>query len=76
MTTSSTDMLCDRTPTRLPRPHLAEHEKRSGQRDENWPDWYAEYIVREQAGKELPDMSSGYDFRVKSARSRRLRGTA
>ena len=30
-----------------------EHEKRSGQRDENWPDWYAEYIVREQAGKEL-----------------------
>jgi catechol 2,3-dioxygenase-like lactoylglutathione lyase family enzyme len=32
-----------------------EHEKRSGgQRDENWPDWYAEYIVRERAGKELP----------------------
>jgi catechol 2,3-dioxygenase-like lactoylglutathione lyase family enzyme len=31
-----------------------EHEKRTGQRDEDWPDWYAEYIVREQAGKELP----------------------
>jgi catechol 2,3-dioxygenase-like lactoylglutathione lyase family enzyme len=31
-----------------------EHEKRIGQRDENWPDWYAEYIVREQSGKELP----------------------
>jgi hypothetical protein len=31
-----------------------EHEKRIGKRDENWPDWYAEYIVREQAGKELP----------------------
>ena len=32
-----------------------EHEKRTGgQHDENWPDWYAEYIVREQAGKELP----------------------
>ena len=32
-----------------------EHEKRNGgQHDENWPDWYAEYIVREQAGKELP----------------------
>jgi len=32
-----------------------EHEKRTGgQRDENWPDWYAEYMVREQAGKELP----------------------
>jgi catechol 2,3-dioxygenase-like lactoylglutathione lyase family enzyme len=32
-----------------------EHEKRSGgQRDENWPDWYAEYMVNEQSGKELP----------------------
>ena len=40
-----------------------EHEKRTGQRDANWPDWYAEYIVREQAGKQLP-MSSGYDVIV------------
>jgi catechol 2,3-dioxygenase-like lactoylglutathione lyase family enzyme len=32
-----------------------EHEKRTGGRhDENWPDWYAEYMVAEQAGKELP----------------------
>ena len=31
-----------------------EHEKRTGQRDADWPNWYAEYIVREQAGKELP----------------------
>jgi catechol 2,3-dioxygenase-like lactoylglutathione lyase family enzyme len=31
-----------------------EHEKRTGQRDANWPEWYAEYMVREQAGKELP----------------------
>ncbi|HEY6129819.1 MAG TPA: VOC family protein [Candidatus Acidoferrum sp.] len=32
-----------------------EHEKRTGgQRDENWPDWYAEYMVREQTGAELP----------------------
>lgn len=32
-----------------------EHEKRTGgQRDENWPDWYAEYMVAEQAGKPLP----------------------
>jgi catechol 2,3-dioxygenase-like lactoylglutathione lyase family enzyme len=31
-----------------------EHEKRTGQRDENWPDWYAEYIVEEQAGAKLP----------------------
>ncbi|TXR50736.1 VOC family protein [Phyllobacterium endophyticum] len=32
-----------------------EHEKRAGgQHDENWPDWYAEYIVREHSGEELP----------------------
>jgi catechol 2,3-dioxygenase-like lactoylglutathione lyase family enzyme len=31
-----------------------EHEKRTGQRDENWPDWYAAFIVAEQAGKPLP----------------------
>jgi catechol 2,3-dioxygenase-like lactoylglutathione lyase family enzyme len=32
-----------------------EHEKRmGGQRDENWPDWYAEFMVNEQSGKELP----------------------
>jgi catechol 2,3-dioxygenase-like lactoylglutathione lyase family enzyme len=31
-----------------------EHEKRTGQHDANWPDWYAEYMVREQAGEELP----------------------
>ena len=32
-----------------------EHEKRTGgQRDENWPDWYAQYMVAEQAGKPLP----------------------
>jgi catechol 2,3-dioxygenase-like lactoylglutathione lyase family enzyme len=31
-----------------------EHEKRTGQRDANWPDWYARYMVAEQAGGELP----------------------
>ncbi len=31
-----------------------EHEKRIGKPDANWSDWYADYIVREQAGKELP----------------------
>ena len=32
-----------------------EHEKRTGgQHDENWPDWYAQYMVREQSGEELP----------------------
>ncbi|MBR0786650.1 VOC family protein [Bradyrhizobium iriomotense] len=32
-----------------------EHEKRNGgQHDANWPDWYADYIAREQAGQPLP----------------------
>ena len=31
-----------------------EHEKRIGQADENWPDWYAAYMVAAQAGTELP----------------------
>ena len=31
-----------------------EHEKRIGQADPNWPDWYAEYMVAEQAGTQLP----------------------
>jgi hypothetical protein len=33
-----------------------EHEKRhGGERDENWPDWYAEYLVSEQAGTDPPE---------------------
>jgi catechol 2,3-dioxygenase-like lactoylglutathione lyase family enzyme len=31
-----------------------EHEKRTGQRDADWSDWYAAYMVAEQAGKALP----------------------
>jgi catechol 2,3-dioxygenase-like lactoylglutathione lyase family enzyme len=31
-----------------------EHEKRTGQRDVNWPEWYAAYMVAEQSGEELP----------------------
>ncbi|MEU4714997.1 VOC family protein [Micromonospora purpureochromogenes] len=31
-----------------------EYEKRTGQVDPNWPDWYAEYMVSEQSGAELP----------------------
>ncbi|MEU7586870.1 hypothetical protein AB0A95_11270 [Micromonospora sp. NPDC049230] len=27
-----------------------EHEKRTGQHDDNWPDWYAAYLVSEQSG--------------------------
>lgn len=31
-----------------------EHEKRTGERDRDWPSWYAEYMVKEQSGEELP----------------------
>ena len=31
-----------------------EHEKRIGTADPNWPAWYAEYMVAEQAGTGLP----------------------
>ena len=31
-----------------------EHEKKTGEHDVNWPDWYAEYMVREQADETLP----------------------
>jgi catechol 2,3-dioxygenase-like lactoylglutathione lyase family enzyme len=32
-----------------------EHEKRTGQQHSpDWPNWYAEYMVREQSGKPLP----------------------
>ena len=49
--TSSTELA-----TALRRAEAAhgEHEKRTGQRDADWPDWYAKYMVAEQSGKELP----------------------
>jgi catechol 2,3-dioxygenase-like lactoylglutathione lyase family enzyme len=31
-----------------------EHEKRTGERDADWPSWYAAYMAAEQSGKELP----------------------
>jgi catechol 2,3-dioxygenase-like lactoylglutathione lyase family enzyme len=31
-----------------------EHEKRTGEPDANWPDWYAAYMAAEQVGAELP----------------------
>lgn len=31
-----------------------EHDKRIGGHDDDWADWYADYIVREQAGQPLP----------------------
>ena len=36
------------------RPPTASTRSASGKRDANWPDWYAAYMVAEQAGKELP----------------------
>ena len=39
------------------------HEERTGKEDPNWPDWYALYMVRERAGKELPQMND-YDVIV------------
>jgi catechol 2,3-dioxygenase-like lactoylglutathione lyase family enzyme len=30
------------------------HEALTGKADPDWPDWYADYVVREQAGEELP----------------------
>jgi len=30
-----------------------QHETQTGQRDVNWPDWYAEYMVAEQVAEEL-----------------------
>jgi catechol 2,3-dioxygenase-like lactoylglutathione lyase family enzyme len=30
------------------------HEERIGQADPEWPDWYAEYMVKESAGEALP----------------------
>ena len=40
----------------LQRPSAAhgEHEARIGRADPDWPDWYAEYMVREHAGETLP----------------------
>jgi hypothetical protein len=31
-----------------------QHEARIGHADPDWPDWYAEYMVREHAGEKLP----------------------
>lgn len=31
-----------------------QHEARTGKEDPDWPDWYADYMVREQAGQKLP----------------------
>jgi len=50
------DDLCisKRSGKRDPAAAHGEHENRNGQRDANWPDWYAAYMAAEQAGTELP----------------------
>jgi catechol 2,3-dioxygenase-like lactoylglutathione lyase family enzyme len=35
--------------------HGKHEERTGGQRDENWPDWYAVYMVAEQSGAKLPE---------------------
>jgi catechol 2,3-dioxygenase-like lactoylglutathione lyase family enzyme len=32
-----------------------EHEQRTGERDENWPAWYAAYMLAEQTGTPVPE---------------------
>ncbi|KAA9150294.1 glyoxalase [Amycolatopsis acidicola] len=49
--TSATDLSA--ALQRAARAH-GEHEKRTGEADPGWPDWYARYMVAEQAGTELP----------------------
>src|SRR5262249_55391496 len=49
--TSSTELA---SALRRPAAAHGEHEKRTGQHDVNWRDWYAAYMVAEHAGKELP----------------------
>jgi catechol 2,3-dioxygenase-like lactoylglutathione lyase family enzyme len=34
--------------------HGAHEARNGGQHDENWPEWYAAYLIREQAGEGLP----------------------
>jgi len=34
--------------------HGKHEERTGGQRDENWPEWYAAYMAAEQSGKEFP----------------------
>ena len=38
----------------VPRPPTASTRSAPDRRDANWPDWYAAYMVAEQAGTELP----------------------
>ena len=50
-----------------------EHEKRTGVADENWPDWYAEYMVREQTGEALPQRPRRHERQAATGRPDRGR---
>jgi hypothetical protein len=45
MTRHSLRQLSSRARSAVRRPRTASHEKRTGQRDADWPNWYAEYIA-------------------------------
>jgi hypothetical protein len=32
-----------------------DHERRSGEHGADWPNWYADYVIREQTGQKLPE---------------------
>ena len=67
--TSSTELAAA---LRRAAPAHGEHEKRTGQRDADWPDWYAEYMVPGAGRQAAAVMSSGYDVIVH--RRQRARG--
>ena len=53
-----------------------EHEERTGEADANWPDWYAEYMVRGAGGRGtalVSDHDSNRNTRSLEINSRRIR---
>ena len=54
--TSATFTSADELARALKRAEAAhgEHEKRTGQADKDWPEWYAAYMVAEATGEALP----------------------
>ncbi len=55
--TSATFTSVDELARALKRAETAhgEHEARTGERDENWPAWYAAFMLAEQTGAEAPE---------------------
>jgi hypothetical protein len=40
------------------------HEKRIGKANANWPDCYAEYLVKERTGEELPQRKTIFSIHI------------